>query len=394
MQFLTETACGYVLLEKCNSDYKSKGFKICSFYNFKNKSDSLNSCLKIIKGKIPKNLKNFLINNAKRDSVLIINDVRLRNPLIKKIGKSFSKIIVKKLYFRKIREMLSSRILDNVQNNENNKVLFLAQNIYRNKLKINGTKLDKFLSQSIQILDETEKQLSIYGDRLREWYGWHFPELNDLIDNSITMAKCIIRFETRDKIKVSDLSGLLENKLIDELKIMSEISSGCNIFKDDLNSILSLCNQILKLDIFKKMVEKYLRNRMYLVAPNLSSLIGENIGARLISHCGSLLNLSKYPSSKIQLIGAEKALYRALKTRNPTPKYGIIFNAKIVNSSDLKLSGKISRILSSKSALCSRIDALGENKFGGTFGIRNRIYIEKRVKQMSSVKNKLDSLIK
>jgi len=107
-----------------------------------------------------------------------------------------------------------------------------------------------------------------------------------------------------------------------------------------------------------------------------------------------LLNLSKYPSSKIQLIGAEKALYRALKTRNPTPKYGIIFNAKIVNSSDLKLSGKISRILSSKSALCSRIDALGENKFGGTFGIRNRIYIEKRVKQMSSVKNKLDSLIK
>ena len=75
-------------------------------YNFKNKSDSLNSCLKIIKGKLPKNLKNFLINNAKRDSVLIINDVRLRNPLIKKIGKSFSKIIVKKLYFRKDTKLL------------------------------------------------------------------------------------------------------------------------------------------------------------------------------------------------------------------------------------------------------------------------------------------------
>mmetsp|Transcript_22642 Transcript_22642/g.54284 ORF Transcript_22642/g.54284 Transcript_22642/m.54284 type:complete len:394 (+) Transcript_22642:1383-2564(+) len=390
MYFLVETCSGYALIEKNVSSSGLKRFGLSSFFNFKTKRESLNSCFKLIKGKLPKNLKNFLINNSKNNSPLIINDYRLRPLLSRKIGNAFSKIIVKKFYFREIRQNLTNIFNKNILIEKNKKTIILAQSIYRSKLKINGAKIDNFLSQTIRILDEIDKQLNTYSVRLKEWYGWHFPELGALVSDNIIYAKCVEKFETRDKLKNSDLSGLLNKDSIKDIIEASEISLGVKLFKDDLSSILSLCNQIISLDYFRNVLNKYLKNRMYYLAPNLSSIVGEKVGARLISHCGSLLNLSKCPSSKIQIFGAEKALFKALKTHNPTPKYGIIFNAKIINTCDINLSGKVSRIVSAKSALCSRIDALGDYKFGGSFGIKNKIYLEKRIRQFSSLNNKLN----
>lgn len=100
---------------------------------------------------------------------------------------------------------------------------------------------------------------------------------------------------------------------------------------------------------------------MAAVAPNLTILIGELVAAKLIAHSGSLMNLAKQPASTIQILGAEKALFRALKTKKNTPKYGLIYNASVVGQAKANLKGKISRTLANKCALCVRYDALGED---------------------------------
>jgi nucleolar protein 58 len=128
---------------------------------------------------------------------------------------------------------------------------------------------------------------------------------------------------------------------------------------------------------------EYLKNRMAAVAPNLTTLIGELVAAKLISHAGSLMNLAKMPASTIQILGAEKALFRALKAKKNTPKYGLIYNAGIVGSAKNNLKGKISRTLANKCALCVRYDALGEDVEGG-MGMKNKSYVEGRLKLLES----------
>jgi nucleolar protein 58 len=122
---------------------------------------------------------------------------------------------------------------------------------------------------------------------------------------------------------------------------------------------------------------------MAAIAPNLTQLVGELVGAKLISHSGSLMNLAKQPASTIQILGAEKALFRALKTKKSTPKYGLIYNASIVGQANNKLKGKISRTLANKAALCVRSDALGEGQ-DGSLGTKNRSYLEGRLKLLES----------
>jgi len=92
------------------------------------------------------------------------------------------------------------------------------------------------------------------------------------------------------------------------------------------------------------------------IAPNLTSLIGEVVGARLISHAGSLSNLAKCPASTLQILGAEKALFRALKTRGNTPKYGLIFHSSFIGRASARNKGRRARYLANKCSIASRID--------------------------------------
>lgn len=106
---------------------------------------------------------------------------------------------------------------------------------------------------------------------------------------------------------------------------------------------------------------------MNAVAPNLSALVGDTVGSKLISHAGGLTNLCKYPASTIQLLGAEKALFRALKTKGKTPKYGLIFNSTFIGRAQQKNKGRISRYLANKCAIASRVDCFSDaptSKFG------------------------------
>lgn len=124
---------------------------------------------------------------------------------------------------------------------------------------------------------------------------------------------------------------------------------------------------------------EYLKSRMLAIAPNLTVLVGELVGARLISHAGSLMNLAKHPASTVQILGAEKALFRALKTKHDTPKYGLIYHAQLVGQSSTKLKGKVSRMLAAKAALACRVDALGDD-VNSDLGTEHRAKLESRLR--------------
>lgn len=124
----------------------------------------------------------------------------------------------------------------------------------------------------------------------------------------------------------------------------------------DLMNIQRFATKVCDLFIFRTKLSNYLSDKMGIVAPNLAALIGDTVGARLISHAGSLTNLSKVPASTLQILGAEKALFRALKSKTNTPKYGLIFHSGFVGKSNSKNKGRISRYLANKASIAARID--------------------------------------
>jgi nucleolar protein 56 len=135
----------------------------------------------------------------------------------------------------------------------------------------------------------------------------------------------------------------------------------------DTHQVKRFSERCVELIKFREDLTEYLKQRMNAVAPNLAALIGDIVGSKLISHAGGLTNLSKYPASTIQILGAEKALFRALKTKGKTPKYGLIFNSSFIGRANQKNKGRISRYLANKCAIAARVDCFSEaptSKFG------------------------------
>merc|ERR1711976_1075886 len=128
----------------------------------------------------------------------------------------------------------------------------------------------------------------------------------------------------------------------------------------DLVNIERFAGRVTALAEYRKGLHEYLKEKMSQCAPGLSALIGEQVGARLISHAGSLTNLAKYPASTVQILGAEKAIFRALKTRGNTPKYGLIFHSTFIGRAAQKNKGRISRYLANKASIASRIDCFSD----------------------------------
>merc|ERR1712061_38628 len=147
----------------------------------------------------------------------------------------------------------------------------------------------------------------------------------------------------------------------------------------DLMNIDKFANEVIKLAQMRQSLHDYLKAKMGLVAPNLMMLIGEIIGARLISHAGSLTNLAKYPASTVQILGAEKALFRALKTKGNTPKYGLIFHSSFIGRAGAKNKGRISRYLANKCSIASRIDCFSESHTK-VYGEKLKEQVEDRLK--------------
>ena len=180
-----------------------------------------------------------------------------------------------------------------------------------------------------------------------------------MVSDNLIYTKVVKAMGMRQKAAELDFSGILPEDIEKDVKDAAEISMGTEISETDEKYIVALCDQILELIDYRANLSEYLKNRMQALAPNLTAVVGELVGARLISHAGSLVNLAKCPASTVQILGAEKALFKAIKTRHNTPKYGIIYQAQLIGNTPSKFKGKLSRALAAKCSLCVRCDALG-----------------------------------
>merc|ERR1712184_32319 len=201
--------------------------------------------------------------------------------------------------------------------------------------------------------------------------------------NNYTFAKCVKVIKNRKELTDEAITKL-EEVVMDSAKAKAVIdasksSMGMDISPIDLLNIDTFASRVIGLTDYRKELSTYLQSKMGLVAPNLSTLIGDIVGARLISHAGSLTNLAKAPASTVQILGAEKALFRALKTRGNTPKYGLIFHSSFIGRAGAKNKGRISRYLANKCSIASRIDAFSEDATT-VFGTKLKEQVEDRLK--------------
>jgi nucleolar protein 56 len=225
------------------------------------------------------------------------------------------------------------------------------------KVRRISEKLDLHISQSINALDELDKIINVIGARLREWYGLHFPELDYLIQNIFTYAEIVKLAGNRNNIDLNMLENLgIESKKADMIVVAVQRSKGGDILEENLSIIKKLANEVIMQTELRKVLAQQIEEMMEKIAPNIKELLTATVGARLMAKAGSLQKLSVMPASTIQIIGAEKALFRSLKTGAPPPKHGILFQHPILHSAPKWQRGKMARAIASKVAIAARID--------------------------------------
>ncbi|CAH2053871.1 unnamed protein product [Thlaspi arvense] len=285
--------------------------------------------------------------------------------------------------------------------------LGLAHSYSRAKVKFNVNRVDNMVIQAIFLLDTLDKDINTFAMRVREWYSWHFPELVKIVNDNYLYARVSKIIEDKSKLSEEHIPMLTE-VLGDEDKAREVVeagkaSMGQDLSPVDLINVQTFAQKVMDLADYRKKLYDYLVAKMSDIAPNLAALIGEMVGARLISHAGSLTNLAKCPSSTLQILGAEKALFRALKTRGNTPKYGLIFHSSFIGRASAKNKGRIARFLANKCSIASRIDCFADSSTTA-FGDKLREQVEERLdfydkgvaprKNVDVMKEVLDSLEK
>lgn len=262
--------------------------------------------------------------------------------------------------YRNIRAHLTDLIPGLQTENLRSLALGLSHSLSRHKLRFSPDKVDVMIVQAISLLDDLDKELNTYAMRVKEWYGWHFPELGKILNDNLAYARVILAVGLRTNTHATDLSDILPEEIETAVKAAAEVSMGTEITEEDLLNITMLAEHVVRYTETRLQLSSYLEARMRAIAPNLTELVGTLVGARLIAHSGSLMSLAKSPGSTIQILGAEKALFRALKTKHATPKYGLIYHSSLVGQATGKNKGKIARQLAAKTALGVRADALSE----------------------------------
>ncbi|EZA47223.1 Nucleolar protein [Ooceraea biroi] len=269
--------------------------------------------------------------------------------------------------------------------------LGLGHSYSRAKVKFNVNRVDNMIIQSISLLDQLDKDINTFSMRLREWYGYHFPELVKIVPENYMYAKVALVIKNKKEFTEENM-GALENAVMDLAKAQAIVnaiksSMGMDISPVDLMNAEIFAERIIALTDYRRKMSSYLESKMSSVAPNLATLIGDQVGARLIAHAGSLTKLAKAPSSTLQILGAEKALFRALKSRGKsnTPKYGLLFHSTFIGRAIAKDKGRMARFLANKCSIASRFDCFADSRTNA-IGKKLREQTEDRLAFFSSGK--------
>ncbi|KAL2861133.1 RNA-processing protein NOP58 [Aspergillus lucknowensis] len=375
---LTETSAGYALLkakdkkllkrddlatEAATAEGVSNLLKLKTFQKFDSATTALEEVASLVEGKVTPRLASLLdgIKDEKKVS-LAVADPKLGNAIGKLPGLDISLVADSTTadIYRAIREHLPTLIPGLLPQDMSTMSLGLSHSLARHKLKFSPDKIDTMIVQAIGLLDDLDKELNNYAMRVKEWYGWHFPELAKILNDNIAYSRLVLKMGMRTNWESSDLAEILPEEIEGAVKAAADRSMGTEISEEDLDNIQALAEQVIGFSEYRSQLAGYITARMNAIAPNLTALVGDLVGARLIAHAGSLSNLSKSPASTLQILGAEKALFRALKTKHDTPKYGLIYHASLIGQATGKNKGKMARVLAAKASLGLRVDALAD----------------------------------
>ncbi|KAF8386219.1 nol-56 [Pristionchus pacificus] len=371
--------------------------KMHAFEPFRNTENALENCNSISEGIAHSDLVNFLeANLPKKKKVIVgISDSRLSGSLQEQVS------IIKPVFggvnteiLRGVRVHFEHLARELPHHSLNKAKISLGHSYSRAKakeqcgsfqVKFDVHRVDNMIIQSIALLDMLDKDINLFGMRIREWYSYHYPELFKVVPDQYKYIKCAVTILDRNKIgEDEEMSNKLMAIVEDEEKVAeiletARTSMGMDISDLDLMNIERFATRVASLSEYRQRLHEYIKDRMGACAPSLCALIGEQVGARLISHAGSLTNLAKYPASTVQILGAEKALFRALKSRTNTPKYGLLFHSSFIGRASAKNKGRISRFIANKCTIASRIDCFSEVPVP-TFGEHLREQVEERLK--------------
>ncbi|WVF65447.1 nucleolar protein 58 [Kwoniella sp. CBS 6097] len=419
MLVLTETSVGFVVF-KLSSDAKidskdlwkefetpegaNKTLKVQAIQRFTSTATAVEDLTAIQEGRLTDSLSKFLVDatgaggdaadgekkkkkKSKLEEMLVVSDPKLASTINKTLSIPVLSDSTTQDLYRGIRQQLASLLGGVEQKDLNTMSLGLGHSLSRFKLKFSTDKVDTMVIQAIALLDDLDKEINIYSMRVKEWYGWHFPEMAKIIVDNLAYARVVKAMGFRTNAATTSFELILPEDLEATIKAAAELSMGTEISDSDMAHINSLCDQVISITEYRTQLSEYLRNRMQAIAPNLTALVGELVGARLISHAGSLMNLAKHPASTVQILGAEKALFRALKTKHDTPKYGLIYHASLIGQAPQKLKGKMARMVATKAALSIRVDALSDAESrseaaAAEVGITNRVKLESRLRAL------------
>ncbi|KAM8917842.1 nucleolar protein 56 [Spinachia spinachia] len=359
---------------------------LAAFFPFKSAQGALENMNAISEGVVHADLKLFLETNLplsrKKKVVLGVSDAKIGAALQEEFTVSIQTggVVAEmgrglRLHFHSLVKGLTGMAASKAQ-------LGLGHSYSRAKVKFNVNRVDNMIIQSIALLDQLDKDINTFSMRVREWYGYHFPELIKIVSDNFMYCRMAQLIGNRKELSEESLPSL-EEVVMDAPKAQaileaSRSSMGMDISPIDLINIERFSTRVVSLASYRLELQEYLRSKMSQVAPNLAALIGEVVGARLISHAGSLTNLAKYPASTVQILGAEKALFRALKTKGNTPKYGLIFHSTFIGRAAAKNKGRISRYLANKCTIASRIDCFSDVPTS-VYGDKLRGQVEERL---------------
>ncbi|MFN3621376.1 MAG: NOP5/NOP56 family protein [Nitrososphaerales archaeon] len=286
--------------------------------------------------------------------------------------------VAAKIKEKRLELMVSAGLVESVARAEE---LVRQAAIYLAEAKIReaSAKPDLQIIQSIQALDEVDKAANIFTARLKEWFGLHFPELSDILTEPENYIDYILTVGYRHLTRELAGSLKLAERKIEIILEASEKSKGADIREEDLSRIKMLAKEVKDLYALRKSLQRHIEVTMTRIAPNLTALAGATIAARLIAKAGGLERLARLPASTIQVLGAEKALFRALRTGAPPPKHGLLFQHKLVHSAPTWQRGKVARSLAAKIALAARVDV-----YRGERDKSLDTHLEKRIEEIKS----------
>ncbi len=311
--------------------------------------DNINSLKKISKNELTDEIKD-LIDDLKEEYDEIIIEGRTNPSLYASIDDNIQtqETTSQGIYLREN----FNQIITNITDFDDDEIRFQLNNIYnqitKDKIRESVKTNDVMIVETINSLEELEESTGKHIERLRQWCMPYLPEL-DKIHNHELYTKIIATQTTRENIRNSDVLESTGITLSDDYDIVMD-DNDIAVIKDFASTLLSLYET-------KSNLEKYIQKKTLQIAPNLYDVAGANLAAKLIAHCNGLENLAKLPSSTVQIIGAEKAIFRHLKTGEKPPKHGLIFQHPSIRGSNWWVRGKLARAVAGKITIAARRDA-------------------------------------